>query len=88
MQNIIKIETGAQDVHPLAATVQGNLTLEKDHEFTMLSVEQVESISLVLREDNPSLIDGIGRLQIALKHPDKFPILNCNEYEISNAELT
>lgn len=53
METKIKIETGALEVHPLAASIKLNSGNPKSHFFTMKNYYQVNPISVITREVKP-----------------------------------
>jgi site-specific DNA-methyltransferase (cytosine-N4-specific) len=87
MKNIIKIETGSLEVHPLAAAVICQTKKSGPHGFTMENFGQVQPISIVMRDDKPLIIDGVERWKIAKLKPALFPELDCRILEINDDDI-
>ncbi len=83
MSNIIKIEAGVLDVHPLAATAKSQTKKSNGVlEFTMNEFGQIAPITVLKRDNKYLIIDGIERWEIAKANPEKFSTLNCSVIDI------
>lgn len=87
MNNTIIIETGALDVHPLAAAVTCQTKKGNTHRYTMENFGQVEPISVVEREGKLLIIDGIERYHCAKQNPVKFASMECRVLEIADEKI-
>ena len=85
MENIIQIETGSLDVHPLAAAVKCQTKNNTGVlEFMMKEFGQIAPVTLVKRDKKHLIVDGIERWEIAKKYPDKFPTLDCKVVDLED----
>ncbi len=87
MINIIKIETGSLDVHPLAAAVKCQTKKSMTHRFTMENFGQIEPLTIVMRGGNALIIDGVERFEVAKQLPSLFPMLDCRLVEIEDSKI-
>ncbi len=87
MSNIIKIETGVLDVHPLAAAVKCQTKKSMTHRFTMENFGQIEPLTIVMRGGNALIIDGVERFEVAKQLPSLFPTLDCRLVEIEDLKI-
>lgn len=88
MNNILKIETGSLDVHPLAAAVRCHTKNSTGVlEFMMKEFGQTTPITAVVRNNKHLIIDGIERWGIAKIHPDKFQTLDCQVVDLKDEEV-
>lgn len=87
MTKIIKIETGSLEVHPLAAAVKCQTKKSMTHHFTMENFGQVEPLTIVMRDGNALIIDGVERFEVAKKLPSLFQTMDCRVVEIEDSEI-
>jgi len=88
MTQIIKLETGSLDVHPLAAAVRCQTKNSTGVlEFMMKEFGQTTPITAVVRNNKHLIIDGIERWGIAKIHPDKFQTLDCQVVDLKDEEV-
>ncbi|MEY4192292.1 MAG: hypothetical protein RJA00_523 [Bacteroidota bacterium] len=87
MNNILKIETGSLDVHPLVAAVKCQTKKSLTHRFTMERFGQIEPLTVVMRGGNALIIDGAERFEVAKQLPTLFPTMDCRVVELEDSEI-
>jgi site-specific DNA-methyltransferase (cytosine-N4-specific) len=87
MTQIIKIETGSLEVHPLVAAVKCQTKKSMTHRFTMEKFGQIEPLTIVMRGGNALIIDGVERFEVAKQLPNLFTTMDSRVVEIEDSEI-